>query len=256
MFGYITIISITLLMIVLGIIFLIGKGAFLIAGYNTMSAERKKQYNEQAIVKFMGKLMFFILGAFLLIFGSYYLNESWLSTLGVALIFIGVLGSAIYVNTADKFKKKDYELSDGELKPTPKWQKTLSTCILIVVLIGSGVLVYFGNKDPEVTVNNNSIQISGMYGTTIDFADIDEVRLLNESMREIGVGTRTNGFGGIGDSLKGNFNHYGGDMLLFVRIDSVPTIGIYRTDDKPIFLSFKDPEETRRVYEMLKEAVQ
>ena len=35
-----------------------GKGAFLIAGYNTASQKEKAKYDEKALCRFMGKLMF------------------------------------------------------------------------------------------------------------------------------------------------------------------------------------------------------
>ena len=49
---------ITVLFIILGVIFSLGKGAFLIAGYNTSNKEEKAKYDEKALCKFMGKSMF------------------------------------------------------------------------------------------------------------------------------------------------------------------------------------------------------
>ena len=45
-------------LIVLGILFSKGKGAFLIAGYNTASAQKKAKTDEKKLCRFMGKLMF------------------------------------------------------------------------------------------------------------------------------------------------------------------------------------------------------
>ena len=41
----------------LGVLFSKGKGAFLIAGYNTASRSEKENYDEKALCRFMGKLM-------------------------------------------------------------------------------------------------------------------------------------------------------------------------------------------------------
>ena len=49
---------ITALFVVLGIIFASGKGANLIAGYNTASREEKAQTNEKKLLKAMSVLMF------------------------------------------------------------------------------------------------------------------------------------------------------------------------------------------------------
>ena len=46
--------------IILGIIFLLGKGSWLIAGYNTASAKEKEKYNEKKLCRSMG-VMFLLL---------------------------------------------------------------------------------------------------------------------------------------------------------------------------------------------------
>lgn len=56
---------ITALFVVLGIIFASGKGANLIAGYNTASREEKAQTNEKKLLKAMSVLMFVLAGCFL-----------------------------------------------------------------------------------------------------------------------------------------------------------------------------------------------
>ncbi len=48
------------LFILLGIILSMGKGSFLIAGFNTMSKEEKEEYDVVSLCKFMGKVMFII----------------------------------------------------------------------------------------------------------------------------------------------------------------------------------------------------
>lgn len=50
------------LFLVLGLIFSQGKGAFLIAGYNTASKAEKAKYDEKALCRFMGKIMFALAG--------------------------------------------------------------------------------------------------------------------------------------------------------------------------------------------------
>ena len=49
---------ITLMLIGFGILFALGKGAFLIAGYNTMSAEERAKYDEKKLMKNMSLMMF------------------------------------------------------------------------------------------------------------------------------------------------------------------------------------------------------
>jgi hypothetical protein len=66
-----------------------------------------------------------------------------------------------------------------------------------------------------------------MYGLTINFSEIADVSLIENSMSNIGIGSRTNGYGGFGESLKGNFKSDTlGDIILFVNSKSSPTIKI------------------------------
>lgn len=44
-----------LLIIAMAIVLLTGRGAFLIAGYNTLSKEEKEKYDSRALCCFMGK---------------------------------------------------------------------------------------------------------------------------------------------------------------------------------------------------------
>ena len=47
-------------LLAISILLLIGKGSFFIAGYNTMSKEKKAQYNEVALCKFIGLMLLII----------------------------------------------------------------------------------------------------------------------------------------------------------------------------------------------------
>ena len=52
-----------LLFFLLGVLFSMGRGAVLIAGYNTASKAEKEKYDEKALCRFMGKLMFALAGS-------------------------------------------------------------------------------------------------------------------------------------------------------------------------------------------------
>ena len=55
--------AVAIMFLVLGLVFRKGKGAGLIAGYNTASAEEKRKTDEKALCRFVARLMFFILPA-------------------------------------------------------------------------------------------------------------------------------------------------------------------------------------------------
>lgn len=94
-----------LLFLVLGIVFLNGKGSFLIAGYNTASKAEKEKIDEKKLCRYMGKLMFLFAGCFLIIMASDLTGKMWLLWLGLALLFAATIGGIIYINTGNRLKK-------------------------------------------------------------------------------------------------------------------------------------------------------
>ncbi|EHQ89008.1 hypothetical protein DesyoDRAFT_1895 [Desulfosporosinus youngiae DSM 17734] len=75
-------------------------------------------------------------------------------------------------------------------------------------------------------------------------------------MVDLGAGRRTNGYGGFSESLKGHFDSPDlGKVLLFVKSGASPTLWIERESQEDIYLSFKDGEKTKSLYQELKGVV-
>ena len=70
-----TLIAITALLIVMGIVILLGKGDMLISGYNTASPEERAQYNIRRLRLVMGIGIIAVAGVVLL---DAFLNLRWL----------------------------------------------------------------------------------------------------------------------------------------------------------------------------------
>ena len=90
-----------LLLVVMGVFMLFGRGAFLIAGYNTMSKEKKARYDEVALCKFMGKIIIPIgLTMPVTAFDAPWLHKAYSAlTLGLALFAV------VYANTGNRFRR-------------------------------------------------------------------------------------------------------------------------------------------------------
>ena len=94
------------LFVVLGIIFSQGKGAWMIAGYNTASKETRAGYDVEALLQFMSKFMFVLAGCWVVIsFGVLYQNDRAVQA-GLVLFIVIILAALIYMNTGGRFKKK------------------------------------------------------------------------------------------------------------------------------------------------------
>ena len=96
---------ITALFVVLGIIFASGKGANLIAGYNTASHDEKIKTDEKKLLKAMSIFMFVLAGCFLVSALSQVLHVKSLIWIGQALFVVALIAGLIYLNTGNRFKK-------------------------------------------------------------------------------------------------------------------------------------------------------
>jgi len=248
---FITFGIIVLSMIICGIFLLNGKGLNLIAGYNTMSKNKKEMYDKRAFGRFTGWIIIaFSLCLAIVPFGIHFQNEV-IVNIGIGIGIALILGSVIYMNTGKRFIKKNIpEMSENKnVNHSNKNTKITVIGVLVVVFVGSGIMFYQGSKDPIINIFDKNIEIKAMYGVTIDFSEITDILLIDKSMSEIGVGMRINGFGGIGKALKGHFrSDRAGETLLFVQYNSNPTIKIERKNDKDVYISFRDSEKTKVVY--------
>lgn len=92
-------------LILLGILFHFGKGADLIAGYNTLPAEKKAEYDVKKLCKYMSKLMLALAVCWMVIASSELFKTMALLWIGLCLFMLVVLFGVIYMNTGNRFKK-------------------------------------------------------------------------------------------------------------------------------------------------------
>lgn len=92
--------------IVLGCVFLLGRGARLISGYNTMPRAERERYDRRALCRFMGKMMFYTAGCLTFVLVGDRIASKALFVIGFVLLFAGVAFMLIYANTGGRFLKK------------------------------------------------------------------------------------------------------------------------------------------------------
>lgn len=97
--------GIAVLFAVLGVIFLKEKGAFLIAGYNTMSQDEKSKINEKKLCKFMGKFMLVLAACWLVIALSEGFQIRVLFWGGLVLFSVTIIVGIVYANTGNRFSE-------------------------------------------------------------------------------------------------------------------------------------------------------
>lgn len=94
-----------LLFLLLGLVFSCGKGAWLIAGYNTSPPEEKAKYDEKALCRWMGKFMFAMAGCWLIIALGDLFGIKALTWIGGGIFVALIFGGPIYANTGGRFRK-------------------------------------------------------------------------------------------------------------------------------------------------------
>ena len=188
-----------LLFLALSILFLLGKGSFLIAGYNTSSKAEKAKYDEKKICRYAGIAMLIAsIGQFVLLWNK---NLMWL-TLLVSFIAVAVA----IVGTNFFSKKKVEDINEAEIKPddnnASKIVKIGSLVFTLIILAGAGGLLFAG--DVNVSVGKNAVEVNAFMaaGSTVKYTDIEEVYLSDD----VHYGSRVGGFGGLKIS-SGNFEN-------------------------------------------------
>ena len=98
-------IGIAALFIVLGIVFASGKGADLIAGYNTASRTEKAHTDEKKLLRAMSVFMFVLAGCFLVSAAGALFHVRVLIPVGQALFVIAIIAGLTVLNTGNRFRK-------------------------------------------------------------------------------------------------------------------------------------------------------
>lgn len=88
------------------IILLSGKGAMLVAGYNTLSEEKRDKINKSALSRFVGKVMIFVTLSFILtLVDTMWLQTDWLAQWAVIMLLGAVACALIYSWNFKRFKR-------------------------------------------------------------------------------------------------------------------------------------------------------
>ncbi len=239
----------TVPLFILGLFIRKGKGLMLIAGYNTMSKEDRDKVDKEELSRSVGNLLIRMAIEIMLLGAAIHFKLKWATIILITVTIVDTTITLIKLN-------RNIPIKSSSQKPSSQAGTKLSAIITVVVLIGVGIMFFYGESDPAVTIANDVIKIDGMYGLDVNLSGVKEITLIESSMREIGLGHRYNGYGGFGDTFKGNFRAEGrGNYLLFVSAGSPFTIHIERENNKDIYISYRDSEKTKTLYQELIKAV-
>jgi hypothetical protein len=220
----------------IGIGFLVKSAPDLIAGYNTMPKDKKKNVDIDGLSTFMRNGLITI-GLSIII--GYYLFK-WIGFTMIAnsmIPIVTLVGVTILVINAQRF-------DNNKNKKTKLTYFILGLVILFVI----GLITY-GLIPSNTIFNNDTIRFSGMYGLKINITEIENVELTNKIPT---INLRTNGFS-FGAINKGYFNIVKfGKCRLLIHSDIPPFLIILKKNGEKIIINFKDKTETEKIYDMIK----
>ncbi|MDR5659845.1 DUF3784 domain-containing protein [Serpentinicella sp. ANB-PHB4] len=225
------------LFIILGVCLRVFKWDFLIAGFNTMSQEKKKNVDRVGLTRAMGNFCLAIGGLMMISGIATTYGYRLLALLGYLTIFPLTVFILFYVQRFDHNPRN----------------KKLETRIALIILIPVGLLLgalfFVGTREAQVSFTEDRISIGGIYGRDIQYDHIENVELVEEIPK---IERKIGGMD-VGYNLRGNFQLEDmGRGRLFIHSNLSPYI-IIHTENQYFILNFRDPEQTKSVYQELNE---
>ena len=251
--------GIVVLFATMSILFLCGKGSFLIAGYNTASAKEKAKYDEKKMCRITGVGMA-IITVFIIIM---ILFEDKAPGVAFSLLMIGTIVVVIVCLALSNMicVKKDVEITPEMLKESKEAVRkqevmnrrvTIGTSIfLIVTFVVVGVWMVTG--DVKVVLGENGMKIEGSYinDKTLDYSEIKEVSFEDDFQ----FGSRDGGFGSLklneGRFENSRFGRY--TLYAYVKCRSVV---VMHTEEDIVVVNAESREETEKLYLQILERIE
>ncbi|MBM7097988.1 DUF3784 domain-containing protein [Bacillus sp. H-16] len=221
--------------------FVYKKGVYmLLSGFNTKSKEEQQHLIENGYPQAVGKAM---------------MNSSYLLPAGALLAFFVEPAVAIAVSWVvwmfyffirmimlskldnSKNKKRDLSILIG-------------TFAFVILLIGA--FLFEGEREPRLTVSNESVSVTGIYGVEWPLEDIKDIALVEDLPA---IRSRTNGYSFM-ERRRGHFSLEGlGRGRLFVHTGTAPFLYMEKDGDF-LFVNSKDPGETEQWFYQIREVIE
>lgn len=221
-----------LFMIIIGL--LVKRFPGLIAGYNTMSEERKALVDINGLSSWM-RTGFVSIGI-LIIAGSYIFRFLDLDSIANNIMLIATLGGTfIIVIKAQRFDQASIQMKN----------KIIILVVFLSIFSFIISLLAYGSYPPTFELRDQTLHISGIYGMN---EEIESIEIIEEMSK---ISKRTNGFE-FNETLKGSFQLENDQLVkLFLQSTDAPYI-LVQTKKSPIYFNSKTKEETETLYAYLK----
>jgi CHASE2 domain-containing sensor protein len=209
----------------------------LIAGYNTLSPEKKKNVDIDGLSRYIRNGLI-IMG--MVIMAGYLLFRwaGWPTLANMVILIVTLVGSSILMMTANRFNhnREKYGISHY-----------LILGIILFLLAGTFL---FGFMTTKTHFDGATIRFTGMYATEMKASEIKKVELADTIPAIL---MRTNGFS-LGPVHKGNFRlDEFGKCRLYINSGKGKYIVITDIQGFRTILRYKNDRESRRIFEQISE---
>ena len=222
----------------IGMGFLVKSSPNLIAGYNTMPKDKKKNVDIEGLSTYMRNSLI-IIGLSIII--GYYLFK-WIGFTTIAnsmILIVTLIGVTIMVINAQRF-----EHNKNKTKKSKLTYYILG--FVIAFVIG---LTKYGYIPSKAIIINDTIRFTGMYGFEMNASEIENIEFTDKIPT---INLRTNGFS-FGVVNKGFFNlEKFGKTRLLIHSDKSPYLIISKVDSGKIIINFRDKIETEKIFNEIK----
>ncbi|MGX8850463.1 DUF3784 domain-containing protein [Amedibacillus sp. YH-ame10] len=231
---------------IMTVMFYMGKGAFLIAGYNTSSQEEKNKIDEKKLCHVVGNGTCVIT---LTILAQILLEDVlpvwfFMAVMAIDIVYILVAG-----NTRCK---RD---SSEPLPETNTKSKKISITVSIIIGVSTLLIVAFflmsGNVSIEVTDTNLIAKASLVESKKVKFSDIKKIEL----KENLDLGSRKNGLGDFKVSAGHFKNDAYGRYMLYSFNDCKTYIVLTLKDHSILVVNEKTEKETKQLYNTLEKRI-
>jgi len=221
----------------IGLGFLVKAYPGLIAGYNTLSPEKKKNVDIDGLSRYIRNGLI-IMG--MVIMAGYLLFRwaGWPTLANMVILIVTLVGSSILMMTANRFKhnREKYGISHY-----------LILGIILFLLAG---IFLFGFMTTKTHFEGATIRFTGMYATEMKVSEIKKVELADTIPAIL---MRTNGFS-LGPVYKGNFRlDEFGKCRLYINAGKGKYVIITDVEGFRTILRYKRDLDSRRIFERISE---
>ena len=231
-------------LILIGSYLLTGKGSKAVSGLNTASPERLAKINVKEVTKAAGAFVI-ILSVLIYLFMKAVQFDPAQSWVFLAAILLFTVIALIYINRAERFKRRPGDPEQEEFKPLSRKAVAVILLSTIALLSVTVLLTFSGSVNVSVGEDHLSVE-SFMVNETIAYSEISSVEIIDDFQ----AGHRVMGFGGFSIQSGEFSNDMFGDYTLARYTDVGKVVAVHHSGGVLVFNQNSDAA-TSAAYDQL-----